>query len=85
MLPYCVYVLQSLHDEHFYIGFTTDLVARLKKHEDGLVPATAPRRPLSLIYCEYHRSKADALRRESYFKTSVGKKALKLMLRNQLT
>jgi len=32
----------------------------------------------------YHASKIDALRREGYFKTTAGKKALKLMLRNAL-
>lgn len=84
MLPFCVYVLRSLKDEQLYIGFTTDLPERLKRHEDGLVLSTASRRPLRLIYCEYHGSKADALRRESYFKTSAGKRALKLMLREAL-
>jgi len=84
MLPYCVYVLQSDKDGKHYMGFTTDLNERLKRHSDGLVTATAPRRPVRLIYCEYHASKGDALRRERYFKTSAGKKALKLMLRDAL-
>jgi putative endonuclease len=50
----------------------------------GLSDATAPRRPFDLIYCEYHVSKVDALRREGYFKTTAGKKTLKLMLRDAL-
>jgi hypothetical protein len=37
------------------------------------------------MYCEYHASKADALRREGYFKTGAGKRALALMLRNRLS
>lgn len=45
---------------------------------------TVPRRPLELIHCEYHKSRADALRREGYFNTSPGKEALKLMLREAL-
>lgn len=32
------------------------------EHELGESPATAPRRPLELVYCEYHCSKQDALR-----------------------
>ena len=83
-LPYCVYVLQSQQDGLLYIGFTTDLYRRLTEHIRGLSDATAPRRPFDLIYCEYHAHKLDALRRESYFKTSPGKKALKLMLRHGL-
>jgi hypothetical protein len=47
-------------------------------------PTRALRRPFHLLYCEYHSSKTDALRREAYFKTSAGKKTLHLMLREAL-
>jgi len=83
-LKYCVYVLLSQKDNKMYIGFSTDLRQRLTAHFNGHVDATVRRRPLELIFCEYHASKADALRREKYFKTTAGKKALKLMLRNAL-
>ena len=83
-LAFCVYVLKSQKDGLFYIGFTTDLHRRLTEHMRGLSDATAPRRPFDLVYCEYHASKGDALRREGYFKTSPGKRALKLMLRDAL-
>ena len=83
-LKYCVYVLLSKKDEKLYIGFSTDLRQRLTAHFNGHVAATASRRPLELIYCEYHRTRADALRREKYFKTTAGKKALKLMLRDSI-
>ena len=83
-LPFCVYILKSQADGHLYIGFTTNLQRRLTEHIRGLSDATAPRRPFDLIYCEYHASKMDALRREGYFKTSSGKKAIGLMLRDAL-
>ena len=83
-LPFCVYVLRSQKDGHFYIGFTADLHRRLTEHIQGRSDATAPRRPFDLVYCEFHASKTDALRREGYFKTSPGKKALHLMLRDAL-
>jgi predicted GIY-YIG superfamily endonuclease len=50
----------------------------------GGVPSTRLRRPLKLIYFESYISKSDALRREEYFKTTPGKRALKLMLRKTL-
>ncbi len=84
-LPFCVYILKSQKDGLHYIGFTTDLHRRLTEHIHGQSDATAPRRPLDLMYCEFHSSKADALRREGYFKTTAGKKALKLMLRDGLS
>jgi len=83
-LQWCTYVLYSLKDEKFYIGSTSDLKDRLTRHFRGQAEATAPRRPFNLIFCEYFLAKKDALRRERYFKTNPGKKALKLMLRESL-
>ena len=64
-LPFRVYVLRSSKDRKLYIGFTANLKERLSDHFHGEVASTASRRPLELIYCEYHASKTDALRRES--------------------
>lgn len=80
ILPYCVYVLLSEKDKLFYIGYTSDIERRLNQHNSGQSASTAPRRPLQLIFCEYYLFKEDALKRENYFKTTAGKKALKLML-----
>jgi predicted GIY-YIG superfamily endonuclease len=42
----CVYILQSFSTpEHFYVGFTEDLRARLQRHNAGEVPHTAKFRP----------------------------------------
>lgn len=83
-LCYCVYVLLSLHDGCFHIGFTTDLKRRLTEHFHGCSKATAPRRPFRLVFCEYFFSKEDAERREGYLKTTAGRKGLKLILRETL-
>ncbi len=83
-LEYCVYVLLSMHDSNLYVGFTTNLQRRLTEHFHGESKATAPRRPFRLIYCEYFFAKADALRRESYLKTTAGRRGLKLILRETL-
>lgn len=42
------------------------------------------RGPLELIFCEFYLYKEGALSRENYFKTSMGKKAIKLMLKSTL-
>lgn len=77
-----VYVLLSLKDKQQYIGYTENVRSRLQKHNEGGVPSTQVRRPLKLIFYEAYYSKVDALRREQYFKTNPGKKALGLMLRD---
>ena len=83
-LKYCVYILISLADGDFYVGFTTDLKQRLSAHFSGNSKATAPRRPFKLIHAEYYLAKADAERRETYLKTAKGRRTLRLMLSDSL-
>ena len=79
-LPYCVYILFSRKDFLLYTGFTTNLDQRLRYHNEGKTKSTAWRRPLELNFCEFYRFESDARKREMYFKTTTGKKAVKLML-----
>ena len=83
-LPYCVYILFSQKDFFLYTGFTANIDKRVKNHNSGGTKSTASRIPLELIFCEFYLHKTDALNRENYFKTSMGKKAIKLMLRTTL-
>ncbi|MFC2124324.1 GIY-YIG nuclease family protein [Bacteroidota bacterium] len=85
LLPYCTYVLYSIKDLKFYIGYSTNIQERIKDHNAGKTKNTAPRRPFQLIFCEFYFSKRNAQRREKYLKTTAGKKALKIMLRDTLT
>ena len=83
-LNYCVYILFSLKDKLLYIGYTTNLEQRLESHNKGYSNSTASRRPLILLFCEYYLSIKDAKRRENYFKTTAGKKTIKIMLKESL-
>lgn len=82
---YNVYVLISLKDYKFYIGFSENLEQRLKDHNSGSNKSTKNRRPFKLIYSEAHLSKIDALKRERYFKTAKGKTTLKQMLKTAIS
>ncbi len=73
-LLYCVYVLLSQKDYEFYIGYTTNLHERLTSHISGNSKATEPRRPFTLLFCEYYLSVHDATRREKYFKRLLVRK-----------
>ena len=85
MLPFSTYVLHSLKDQKFYIGYSSQINRRIQQHHEGDVPSTKGRRPLKLVYYESYMSQKDALRRESYFKSTAGKRTLKLMLRDTLS
>ena len=83
-LFYCVYVLLSLKDDNFYVGYTGDLPRRLDEHFQGRNTSTAPRCPFVLVHCEYYLAKVDAERRERYLKTAKGRRTLRLMLKDSL-
>lgn len=79
-LPYCVYILFSEKDHLLYTGYSANLGKRIETHNAGGNISTANRRPLQLIFCEFYLFKEDAQKREMYFKTTMGKKAIRLML-----
>ena len=81
---YYVYIFQSQKDKKLYIGFTSNLKKRIRKHRAGEVTSTKARRPLRLVFYEAFLAKQDALRRERYFKTQKGKASLKQIIRNSL-
>lgn len=69
-----VYILKSLKDGKFYIGYTKDLQKRLKEHNTGKNLSTKSRTPLKLIYYEAYLSENDSKKREKFFKTGWGRK-----------
>jgi len=80
-----VYVLRSLADGNFYVGYTNDLKRRFAEHEQGKVPSTKSRLPVELVYYEACRSRQDATKREKYLKTAWGKRYIKSRLASYLT
>lgn len=75
-----VYVLSSKKDGKIYIGSTSNLRTRLKKHKDGLVKSTQHRRPLEFTYCEVYKNERIARRRERQLKSGKAHAALKKRL-----
>jgi len=82
---YFTYVLRSLTDFKYYVGFTSDLMLRFEAHNEGKVTSTKTRRPFELVYFEGCISKEDAIHREKYLKTFYGKMFLKNRLKSYLT
>ncbi len=80
-----VYILRSLKDNQFYVGYTKDLKKRYDEHAKGLVDSTKNRRPLKLVYYEACLNQQDATAREKYLKTAWGKRYIKNRLKNYLT
>ena len=81
---YYVYVLLSRKDKKFYIGYTSDIKKRIRKHILGEVKATKYRRPVKLIYYEAYINRIDAKGRERFLKGGSGHKYLYKQLSNFL-
>ena len=84
MNTYFTYVLFSEKDHKLYIGYSTDIKQRLKRHLDGKVTATKNRRPLKLIHYEVFINMEDAKSRELFLKSGNGRKQLKQSIQKTL-
>ena len=82
MFFYYTYVLVSLKDLQFYMGYTNDLRRRVEEHNLGKSFATKPRKPLKLVYYEACLNMNDAKNREVYLKSSIGRTFLSKRLNN---
>ena len=69
-----VYVLRNPENKRLYVGSTSDLNRRLQEHH------RKSKKGYILIYREECRDKAQALKRELYFKTGNGRRALKSLI-----
>ena len=78
---YYVYVMESKHYDHLYIGYTRDLKRRAEEHNRGLNFSTKAYKPRKLIHYEAYINLDDAKRREKYLKTNQGARLLKRMLK----
>ena len=76
-----VYALRSEKDHDFYTGFATDIQRRFAEHNRGKVISTRYRRPFGLVYYEVSFSKKDALAREKYLKSGMGKRYIRNRLK----
>ncbi|MEK7585230.1 MAG: GIY-YIG nuclease family protein [Patescibacteria group bacterium] len=83
-MAYFVYILLSHLDRKLYVGCTSDIESRLKRHNDGLVDSTKNRRPFSLIYSEKIEDKTEAFNRERFLKSLWGSRFKKKVLADYL-
>ena len=79
-MAYYVYVIQSLKDNRYYIGSSSDVEKRLEYHNSGRQRSTRHRTPFRLVYHEAFESKHDALLRENYIKSLKGGEAFKRLI-----
>jgi len=77
---YYVYVLQSDKTGRRYTGSCDDLEDRLYRHNSGYSKATKHGVPWRLIFTEEFDSRSEAVQREIFLKTGVGRQELETQL-----
>lgn len=65
---YYVYIIQSEKDFSYYKGMTTEVILRLKQHNEGGSKYTSLKLPWKLVYVEKFSTKRLALIRERAIK-----------------
>ena len=73
---YYTYILKSISSERYYIGQTSDLVLRLKRHNENLVKSTKNRGPWEIVYFEEYETRSEAMQRERYLKSLNSRKSI---------
>ena len=82
---YTVYILYSFKHGKIYIGYTSNLIERMKSHNLlGTKDWTKNYRPWLVIYCEYFIDKKEALQREKILKGGKGREWIHQRLSEQL-
>ena len=77
-----VYVIKS-SEGYNYTGMTEDIAKRLKEHNDKTLSFWTKRgNNWKLIYREEFETKTDALKREKWLKTGVGREYLKKIVKD---
>ena len=80
-MKYFIYILQSEKDGTYYIGHTSNLEARLRRHNQGRSAYTKSKAPWKLLYKEVLNSKAEAMRREQEIKRKKGREYIDYLVK----
>jgi len=71
-----VYILKCKNDKT-YVGCTSNIQKRLKRHKDGQVTATKNILPVKMIFCSIFIDKNLAFNFEKYLKSGSGRAFMK--------
>jgi len=74
-----LYILKTIKDT-YYIGSTANIEERLKYHRAGRVKSTQDRLPVTLVFKEFHKNKAEAQKKEYKFKRWKNKKMIEKVI-----
>jgi putative endonuclease len=81
-MPYYSYVLKSVKNGILYKGSTQDIEKRVEYHNKGLVQYSSKHIPRELVLIEEFKTRSEAMQREKWYKTGVGREWIKTQIVN---
>jgi putative endonuclease len=78
---YTIYALISQKENWIYVGFSSNIDDRFKRHINGYEKTTAPYRPFTILSLATAFNRIEARRIEKWYKTSYGKKIIRELLK----
>ena len=81
-MTFYVYVLLSQTKRRTYVGSTFNVEERLKQHNFGKVKSSKPYAPYTLIYKEEFLTLKEARQKETFFKSTSGRRKIKQLIEN---
>ena len=83
-MPSCVvYILRSPTTKRTYVGQTSNLPERLRRHNAGMVPSTKAYAPWELVHIEEYPNRSAAMNREKWLKTGIGREFIEIIVNQQ--
>jgi putative endonuclease len=77
---YWVYILYSEKCDRYYIGYSADVIARLERHNAGMVTATRNCRPYQIKTTKRFHSELEARKEELRLKKQKSRKYLEQLI-----
>ena len=84
-MGYFVYILKSKKTGRYYVGYTGDLVKRLREHNSGYTKSLIKHIPLEIIRKESYDTYEEARKRERQIKSYKSGEAFKKLVNSQPT
>ncbi|MFD1629508.1 GIY-YIG nuclease family protein [Pseudopedobacter beijingensis] len=77
---FTVYVLYSLTATRYYIGVTSDVAGRLRRHNSSHKGFTGKASDWQLVYTEIYEEKSEAMKRERELKSWKSRSCLEALI-----
>ncbi|MDA3955007.1 MAG: GIY-YIG nuclease family protein [Bacteroidales bacterium] len=78
---YFIYIIYSHRRDRYYVGYTSDIISRIAKHNSAATISTKSGIPWELVYSEQYVTKTEALKREKAIKKMKSRKYIEYLIK----